>query len=60
MTILNGNADYSSSGSGDSKGEAYIQAMSGAPSGVHWVINSINYNFGYVNKYNCTIVWKQK
>jgi hypothetical protein len=60
MTILNSNADYSSSGSAISKGEAYIQAMSGAPSGSYWVIHSINYHPGYLNRYVCTIIWKQK
>lgn len=60
MTILNSNADYSSSGSADSKGQAYVEAMSNAPSGNHWTLKSVNYSVGYLNRYVCTIVWKQK
>jgi hypothetical protein len=60
MTIANSSADYSSSGSADSKGEAYVQAMSNAPSGQHWVLHSINYRGGYLDRYVCTVVWKQK
>jgi hypothetical protein len=60
MTISYSVADYSSSGSADSKGEAYIEAMSNAPSGSHWVLSSVNYNRGYLDRYVCRIVWKQK
>lgn len=60
LTIINSYADYSSSGSGNSKGEAYIKAMSNAPSGSHWILHSINYSIGYSNKYICTVIWKQK
>jgi hypothetical protein len=60
MTIANSVADYVSSGSADSKGEAYIQAMSNAPSGSHWVLSSVNYRRGYLDRYVCTVVWKQK
>ncbi len=60
MTIANSVADYVSSGSADSKGEAYIQAMSNAPSGNHWVLSSVNYRRGYLDRYVCTVVWKQK
>jgi hypothetical protein len=60
MTIINSNADYSSSGSADSKGQAYVEAMSNAPSGNHWTLKSVNYSVGYLNRYVCTIVWKQK
>ncbi len=60
MTIVNSVADYVSSGSADSKGEAYIQAMSNAPSGSHWSLSSINYSRGYLDRYVCTVTWKQK
>jgi hypothetical protein len=60
MTIATSSADYATSGSGDSKGEAYIQAMSNAPSGSHWVLSSVNYRNGYLGRYVCTVVWKQK
>ena len=60
MTIVNSNADYTANGSADSKGQAYIEAMSNAPSGSHWVLNSVSYNRGYLDRYICTIVWKQK
>jgi len=60
VTILNSSADYSSSGSANSKGGAYIQAMSNVPSGTHWILHSINYSRGYLNRYICTIVWKTK
>jgi hypothetical protein len=60
MTIVNINADYISSGSADSKGQAYVEAMSNAPSGSHWVLNSVTYNRGYLDRYVCTVVWKQK
>lgn len=60
MTILNSHADYSSSGSADSKGEAFIQAMSNAPSGNHWVLHSVSYNRGYLDRHVCTVTWKQK
>lgn len=60
ITITQSFADYSSSGSASSRGEAYIEAMSNAPSGTHWVLNSINYHRGYLDRYTCIIVWKQK
>jgi hypothetical protein len=60
MTIATSSADYATSGGGDSKGEAYIQAMSKMPSGSHWVLASVNYSRGYRDRYVCTVVWKQK
>jgi hypothetical protein len=60
MTSISSNADYTSSGTADSKGQAYIEAMSNTPSGSHWVVKSVNYSFGYLNRYVCTIVWKEK
>ena len=47
--------DYVSSGSGTNKGEAYIKAMSNAPSGGHWVLHNIYYGS---NGTTCTITWK--
>jgi len=60
ISILNSNADYSSSGSANSKGEAYIEAMSQAPSGSYWVLNRVTYTRGNMYRYVCTIIWKQK
>ena len=45
MTSIASNADYTSSGTADSKGQAYIEAMSNTPSGSHWVLKSVNYSF---------------
>jgi hypothetical protein len=50
-------ADYISSGSGMNRGEAYISAMSHAPSGNHWVLHNIYYGPGGTT---CTITWKIK
>jgi len=50
-------ADYTVTGSGDSRGEAYVSAMSRAPSGAHWEIYRIYYN---PNGSMCTIIWKIK
>jgi hypothetical protein len=50
-------ADYVSSGSGMSKGEAYVEAMSNAPSGNHWFLHSIYYG---PSGTTCTITWKIK
>ena len=55
MTIITSSADFVSSGSGMSKGEAYIEAMSNAPSGGHWVLHNIYYG---PNGTTCTITWK--
>lgn len=60
MTIANSSANYISTGSADSKGEAYIQAMSNAPSGTHWILSNVSYSRGYLDRYVCTITWKQK
>jgi L-cysteine desulfidase len=60
MTIVNSMANYVSSGSADTKGEAYVQAMSNAPSGNHWILSSVNYRRGHLGRYVCTVVWKQK
>jgi hypothetical protein len=60
MTISNSLADYSSSGSADSKGEAYVEAMSNAPSGSHWVLSSVSYQIGNFDRYVCTVIWKEK
>ena len=57
LTITFCNADYIVSGSGNNKGEAYLNAMSKAPNGRHWVINSVIYS---VDGEYCTIVWKEK
>jgi hypothetical protein len=50
-------ANYIVTGSGDNKGEAYINAMSQAPSGSHWEISSIYYS---PNSSTCIIIWKIK
>jgi hypothetical protein len=50
-------ANYVVTGSGDSRGEAYVNAMSQAPSGSHWEIYSIYYS---PNGSTCTIIWKIK
>lgn len=50
-------ADYTVSGSGPTKGDAYINAMSKAPSGPHWILNRIYYS---PNMKTCTIIWKEK
>ena len=50
-------ADYVSSGSGENKGEAYIEAMSNAPSGGHWALHDIRYG---PSGTTCTITWKIK
>jgi hypothetical protein len=60
MTIVNINADYISSGSADSKGQAYVEAMSNAPSGSHWVLSSVSYQIGNFDRYVCTVIWKEK
>jgi hypothetical protein len=60
MTIVNSVADYVSSGTADSKGEAYVQAMGNTPSGNHWVLSSVTYRRGYLDRYVCTVIWKQK
>ena len=52
-----GKADYISMGSGINKGESYLEAMSNAPSGAHWVLHSIYYG---PNGTTCTITWKIK
>jgi hypothetical protein len=51
------NADYVSSASGLNKGEAYIKAMSNAPSGNHWMLHDIRYS---PSGNTCTIIWKIK
>jgi hypothetical protein len=60
MTIINSCADYISSGTADSKGQAYIEAMGNAPSGNHWALKSVNYRRGYLDRYVCTVIWEQK
>jgi hypothetical protein len=50
-------ADYASNGSGDSRGEAYLEAMSQAPSGNHWILHNIYYT---PNGTTCRITWKIK
>lgn len=60
MTIINNNTDYISNGTADSKKQAYIEAMGNTPSGNHWVLNSVNYRRGYLNRHVCTITWKEK
>ena len=45
-------------GTGKSKGEAYADAMSMAPSG-SWVVDYVNYSQS-LNKWTCTITWKEK
>ena len=60
MTVSNSIADYSSSASADSKGEAYVAAMSNAPSGSHWVLSSVSYQIGNFDRYVCTVIWKEK
>lgn len=50
-------ADYVSNGSGMNKGEAYVEAMSNAPSGNHWVLHNIYYG---PSGTTCTITWKIK
>ena len=49
--------DYVSNGTGDGRGEAYIEAISQAPSGNHWVLHSIYYS---PNGTTCRITWKIK
>jgi hypothetical protein len=60
LTVLNTHADYSATGSADSKGAAYVEAMGKAPSGSYWILNRISYGHGYLNRYTCTIIWTQK
>lgn len=60
MTVSTSIADYSSTGTADSKGAAYIEAMSNAPSGNHWALKSINYSRGYLDRHVCTVIWEQK
>jgi hypothetical protein len=57
--IIFAKADYIITGTGPSKGEAYISAMSKAPSGNHWIFKNINYSRWY-RGYTCTITWKQQ
>lgn len=59
LLISNSFGDYVVSGDGENKGDAYITAMSKAPSGNHWVLSSIRYSRGYQG-YICTVVWKEK
>lgn len=58
LTLSNSFADYIVSGHAESKGEAYIIAMSKAPSGNHWVLSGVRYGRTY-RGYSCTITWKQ-
>jgi hypothetical protein len=58
LIISNSFADYISSGHGVNKGEAYLLAMSKAPSGNHWVLSNVRYGRGY-RGYFCTLTWKQ-
>lgn len=54
---INVNADYSVWGDGQTKGEAYIEAMSSAPSG-QWAIKSIRYSIGNSRSpHKCVITW---
>lgn len=54
LTIVNSYANYVVNGVGNTKGEAYIDAMSKAPSGPHWVISNIYYG---PNEQICKITW---
>lgn len=49
-------ADYTSHGQGETRGEAYVSAMSGAPSGPHWILDRIYYS----PDGGCFITWKIK
>jgi hypothetical protein len=51
-------ADYVVSGHASTKGEAYITAMSKAPSGNHWRLSSVRYSRTYQG-YSCMVIWKQ-
>ena len=57
--LTNSYADYIVSGHGENKGEAYIVAMSKAPSGNHWILSGVRYGRGY-RGYFCTVTWKQQ
>jgi len=48
-------ADYTVTGYGSNKGDAYVSAMAKAPSGQHWVLNRIYYS---PSQQECTIIWK--
>ena len=52
-------ADYIVSGVGQTKGEAYVEAMGNAPSG-QWIIKSVRYSPASACRVSCTIVWTQK
>jgi hypothetical protein len=58
LLISNSFADYIVSGHAPTKGEAYITAMSKAPSGNHWRLSSVRYSRTYKG-YSCTVIWKQ-
>jgi hypothetical protein len=49
--------DYVVNGSGNSRGEAYVDAMSRAPSGSHWEIYRIYYA---PNQQLCKITWRSR
>jgi hypothetical protein len=53
-------ADYTASGGGNSKGEAYISAIANAPSGTQWTIYKISYYPAFNCTYSCNITWREK
>jgi hypothetical protein len=60
LTLSTSFGNYISSGIGSSKAEAYLNAMSAAPSGDHWVLKKISYAPSSGCRYTCNVVWEQK
>ena len=50
---------HSASGSGKTKGEAYVEAIGKAPSGV-WTLAKVSYQQLGMDKWLCTITWANR
>lgn len=60
ITITTSFGNYTSSGIGSSRSEAYLNAMRSAPSGQHWILKKISYRPSSGCRYTCNILWEQK
>jgi len=52
-------ADYTASGNGYNRGDAYMMAIGSAPNGYQWTIIRVNYRPLGDGRYNCVITWKE-
>lgn len=60
LAISSSYADYIVTGVGDSKAEAYLNAITRAPSGSHWILSKISYYPAFGGRHECNITWKDK